>query len=901
MSEENITNENNQELNSESSSVKKLKFSGMYENWFLDYASYVILERAVPSIFDGLKPVQRRIMHSMKELDDGRYNKVANIIGNTMKYHPHGDAAIGDAMIQLGQKDLLIDMQGNWGNMLTGDRAAAPRYIEARPSKFALEILFNPKVTEWISSYDGRNKEPLNLPVKFPLLLAQGAEGIAVGLSAKILPHNFNELIDASINHLRGKNIEILPDFLTGGYVDASKYNDGLRGGKVRVRAKISETDKKTLSITEIPFGTTTTSLIESIVNANEKGKIKIKKIEDNTAENVDIVVQLASGISPDQTIDALYAFTNCEMSISPNNCIIDGDTPVFISSSEMLKRNTEHTKDILEAELNIQLSELREKHFFTSLEKIFIEKRIYRKIEECETFEEIIEAIDKGIEPYKKQFYREVVREDILKLMDIKIKRISKYDSYKADEVIVSLEDEIKEVLHHLKNLVEYTIDYFKAIKKKYGKGKERKSELKSFENIEATRVVVANQKLYLNREDGFAGTSLKKDEYICDCSDIDDVIFFTADGKFTVTKVSNKFFVTKDVIHIAVFKRHDERTVYNMIYRDGFVGKTMVKRFMVKGITRDKEYDLTKGTEGSKVLYFTANPNGEAEVVNVVLKPKARLKILKFEYDFSELAIKGRSSNGNTLTKHAVRRISLKEDGVSTLGARKIWFDEAVKRLNTDGRGELLGDFEDNDRILVLYECGIARLYQSKITTHFDDDILSIEKYNPKKIYSVVYIHGELKQYYVKRFQIENTDKALEFLEQDNESKLIQLSDDYKPQIEIVFKKEKNDKESKKEKHALADFIAVKGIKARGKRLTTKPVKNINLLEALPYEEEAEIIEFSIEEKKESVEKSTNEVEFEIIVPEEETKKEMKEETKDERKKTDSRPQQGELFFDE
>jgi topoisomerase-4 subunit A len=909
MSEEkkNIENESNEEqAKSLTSSTKKQRLGGMYEDWFLDYASYVIMERAVPSIFDGLKPVQRRIMHAMKDLDDGRYNKVANIIGHTMKFHPHGDAAIGDALVQLGQKELLIDMQGNWGNNLTGDSAAAPRYIEARLSKFANDVVFNPKITAWGLSYDGRNKEPVNLPVKFPLLLAQGAEGIAVGLSAKILPHNFIELIDASIQHLKGKEFELFPDFLQGGYIDASKYNDGLRGGRVRVRAKISELDKKTLVITEIPFSTTTGSLIESIVQANEKGKIKIKKIEDNTANNVEIVVQLAPGISPDQTIDALYAFTLCEVSISPNNCVIDGDKPVFISSSDLLKKNTEHTKFLLNEELNIQLAELREKHFFTSLEKIFIEKKIYRDIEECETFEAIIETIDKGLDPYKKSFYREVVRDDILKLMDIKIKRISKYDSLKADEIISSLEDDIKDVEYHLEHLVEYSIDYFKEIKRKYGKGKERKSELKCFDNIEATRVVVANEKLYINREEGFAGTSLKKDEYVCDCSDIDEIIYFTAEGKFQVTKVSDKFYVGQNIIHIDVFKRHDERTVYNMVYRDGFAGKVMVKRFMIKGVTRDKEYDLTKGKEGSKVLYFTANPNGEAEVVKVLLKPKPRLRQLNFEYDFSELAIKGRSSQGNILTKHTVRKISLKEDGVSTLGARKIWFDDAVNRLNSDERGSFLGEFDDEDKIIVLYKQGIMRLYQAKLTTHFEDDILIIEKYNPKKIYSLVYFNGELKQYYLKRFQAEDTDKPQVFMDAEDNSKLIQLSDDYRPQIEVITKNAKGEKDS--EIVNVEEFIAVKSYKARGKRLTTKDVKAVNLLDPLEYQED-----ISVEENLEA-EEAINQEEETASSKEETTESVSKEKAKELHEKEESKAieeeklddseknaQQGQLFFDD
>ena len=665
---------------------KTIHLSGMYKNWFLDYASYVILERAVPDVQDGLKPVQRRILHAMKDLDDGRYNKVANIIGHTMQYHPHGDASIGDALVQLGQKDLLIDTQGNWGNILTGDSSAASRYIEARLSKFALDVVFNPKTTSWKSSYDGRKKEPIALPVKFPLLLAQGGEGIAVGLASKILPHNFIELINGSINILQGKDFDLYPDFPTGGFADVSKYNDGIRGGKVRVRAKIQQHDKRNLVISEVPYGNTTSSLIDSIVAANDKGKIKIKKIDDNTAEHVEILVHLAANVSPDQTIDALYAFTNCEVSISPNICVIDNGRPRFIGAKEVLRISTENTVELLKKELEIRRDELLEQWHFSSLEKIFIEKRIYRKIEECETWEAVIQTIDKGLKPYKKLFNREIIKDDIVRLTEIKIKRISKYNSFKADEIIEQIELEIDEVNNHLAHLVDYAINYYRQIRKKYGKGKERKTEIRSFDTIEATRVAAATQRLYVNREEGFAGTSLRRDEFVCECSDIDDIIVFRSNGTYLVTKVSAKTFIGHNILHIDVFKRNDDRTIYNAIYRDGRRGAVRVKRFAVTGITRDKEYDLTKGTDGSRVLYFTVNPNGEAEVVKVFLSPKPKLKKLSFEFDFSELDIKGRGAQGNILSKKAVKKIVKREEGVSTLGARDIWFDDTVKRLNTE-----------------------------------------------------------------------------------------------------------------------------------------------------------------------------------------------------------------------
>ncbi len=821
-------------------SYKTIALEGMYQNWFLDYASYVILERAVPDVIDGLKPVQRRILHAMREMDDGRYNKVANIIGQTMKYHPHGDASIGDALVQLGQKDLLIDTQGNWGNVLTGDSAAAPRYIEARLSKFALEVAFNPKTTQWKDSYDGRNKEPVALPVKFPLLLAQGVEGIAVGLASKIVPHNFNELIDASIRYLQGKEFEILPDFPGGGMADFSKYNKGLRGGRIRVRARIQQTDKKTLTITEIPYGTTTTSLIDSIVAANDKGKIKIKKIDDNTSDKVEIQIQLAPGVSPDQTIDALYAFSNCEVSISPNSCVIYNGKPQFLDVDRILKISTDSTLNLLKQELEIRKSELEESWHFASLEKIFIEKRIYRDIEECETWDDVIFTIDTGLNPYRRLFKREITRDDIIRLTEIRIKRISKYNAFKADEHIKGIETELEEVQNHLDHLVDFAINYYRQIKKKYGKDRERKTEIRNFDTIEATMVAATNEKLYVNREEGFAGTGLKKNEneYVCDCSDIDDVIVFREDGTFMVTKVSEKFFVGKNIIHIDVFKRNDERTIYNMIYRDGRGGKVYVKRFAVKGVTRDKDYDLTKGTEGSKVLYFTSNPNGEAEVVRVSLKPRPRLKKTSFDFDFSELAIKGRNSQGNTLTKYTVRKIVKKEEGVSTLGAIDIWFDESVKRLNTEERGKHLGAFKGDDKVLTIMQSGEYRLTGFDLSTHFDEDLIHIEKYDPDKIMTAVYRDGKTGYVYLKRFQIEETDKKTPFLNDHPQSQLVTFSLDYRPVLEVTFDAKKNEKEIDSETIPAEDFIAVKGIRAKGKRITTFAIKNTQWLEPLPYE---------------------------------------------------------------
>ncbi|MBQ4819129.1 DNA gyrase/topoisomerase IV subunit A [Aquimarina sp. MMG016] len=815
------------------------KVTGMYKDWFLDYASYVILERAVPAIEDGLKPVQRRILHSMKDLDDGRYNKVANIVGHTMQYHPHGDASISDAMVQVGQKELLIDMQGNWGNILTGDRAAASRYIEARLSKFALDVVYNPKVTDWQLSYDGRKKEPINLPVKFPLLLAQGAEGIAVGLSTKILPHNFIELIDASIKHLQGKRFTILPDFPTAGIADFTNYNDGNRGGKARVRAQISQRDKNTLVITEIPFSTTTTSLIDSILKANDKGKIKVKKIEDNTAAEVEILIHLPSGISPDKTIDALYAFTNCEVSISPLGCVIEDNKPNFIGVSEMLRRSTDNTVELLKRELEIQLDELQEQWHFASLERIFIENRIYRDIEEVETWEGVIEAIDKGLQPHIKHLKRAVTEEDIVRLTEIRIKRISKFDIDKAQQKIEALEEDIAQVKHHLENLIEFAIDYFKRLKTTYGKGKERKTEIKIFDDIEATKVVIRNTKLYVNREEGFVGTSLRRDEYVTDCSDIDDIICFTADGKLMITKVGSKTFIGKNIIHVAIFKKKDKRTIYNMIYQDGRGGASYVKRFAVTGVTRDKEYDLTQGKKSSKISYFSANPNGEAEVVTILLRQAGSIKKLKFDLDFSDLLIKGRGVKGNIVTKYNIKRIELKEQGVSTLKPRKIWFDDTVQRLNVDGRGELLGEFRGEDRLLVIDQKGLVKTIIPEITLHFNSDMVVLEKWNPKKPISAIYWDGEKERYYVKRFLIENPEREENFISENPKSFLEVVSTDYRPVAEIVFSKIRGKDQRPNEEINFEEFIAIKGIKALGNQLTTHKVKQVNLLDPLPYEE--------------------------------------------------------------
>lgn len=814
-----------------------IKINGMYQDWFLDYASYVILERAVPSIVDGFKPVHRRILHSMKDLDDGRYNKVANIVGHSMQYHPHGDASISDAIVQIGQKDLLIDTQGNWGNILTGDSAAASRYIEARLTKFALEVVFNPKTTEWQLSYDGRKQEPINLPVKFPMVLAQGAEGIAVGLSTKILPHNFNELIEASIKHLKGKRFKLYPDFPTAGIIDISDYNDGLRGGKVRVRAKIAARDKNTLVISEIPYGTNTSSLIDSILKANDKGKIKIKKIEDNTSSEVEILVHIPSTISPDKTIDALYAFTNCEMSISPLSCVIVDNKPHFLGVTELLEKSTDHTVELLKAELEIKLSELENQWHFLSLEKIFIENRIYRDIEEQETWEGVISAIDKGLKPFTGHLKREVNREDIIRLTEIKIKRISKFDLDKAQQKIEALEGEIEKVKYNLAHIVDFAIKYFTDLKSKYGKGRERKSEIRLFEDIEASKVVIRNSKLYVNRKEGFIGTSLRKEEYVTDCSDIDDVICFTENGTMMVTKVDTKTFIGKNIIYANIFKRKDKRTIYNVIYRDGKTGNNFMKRFAVTSITRDRAYTITQGKKGSKLLYFSANPNGEAEVVNIQLRQKKGINKLKFDLDFKDLAIKGRGVKGNIVTKLPIKRVELKEEGISTLKPRKIWFDDTVRRLNFDERGELLGAFKGEDRLLVVQQNGFLKTLKPELTTHFENNIVVLEKWIPNKPISIIYWEGEKQRYYVKRFIVEHPDKEELIISDHKESQLELISTDYKPQIEIEFVKSKGKERKPNLKVDVEDFIAVKGIKAQGNQLTNEKVKQIDALEPLPY----------------------------------------------------------------
>jgi topoisomerase IV subunit A len=884
---------------------------GMYQNWFLEYASYVILERAVPYVEDGLKPVQRRILHVLWELEDGRYNKVANIIGQTMKYHPHGDASIGDAFVQIGQKDLLIDTQGNWGNILTGDRAAAPRYIEARLSKFALDVLYSPKVTQWQQSYDGRNKEPIFLPAKFPLLLAMGVEGIAVGLACKMLPHNFIELIDASIKILQGKKATIMPDFLTGGMADFSDYNDGKRGGRIRVRAKISQLDKKTLVITEIPFGTTTTSLIESIIAANDKGKIKIKKVEDNTSENVEIQIQLSVGVSPDVTMDALYAFTDCEVSISPNACIIENEKPKFIGVSEILKISTDRTLSILKAELEFQKAELLEQLHFSSLEKIFIEKKIYRDIENAETWEAVIETIDKGLSPYKKLFVRDVTRDDILRLTEIKIKRISKFDKKKADEEMKELEKKIAQTKHYLANLIEFAIDYFKNLKEKYGKGRERKTEIKQFDTIVATRVAANNVKLYVNRDEGFAGSSMRNDEFVCNCSDMDDVIVFAGDGKMRMIKVTDKAFVGKDVQYIGVFNKEDDRTVYHMIYRDGLKGNVYVKRFGIKGLIRDKEYDLTRGNDGSKVHYMSVNPNGEAEVVNVIHREMKHLKKLEFTFSFGQIDIKGRDSVGNILTRHPVKKIIQEEKGKATLAAIKIWFDETVHRINRDEHGKYIGEFSGDDKILTITIKGYFELHTFDLTEHFDEGILLIEKFNASKPVSAVHYDGEDKLYYVKRFMIESTSRKTLFISESDNSYVEVASTKANPEVDIVFGKT-DGVQPRNKKLNLAEFIDVKGRAAKGNKLSDYKVKDITLLESAeePETESTDVSEegeLSIKtDKKEKGKKDSNPrvVEFEIVpegtesVKEFDPKKKKSKEGNDKNKKGKGGREQMKLF---
>jgi len=813
--------------------------NGLYENWFLDYASYVILDRAVPHIHDGLKPVQRRIMHSLKEMDDGRFNKAANVIGNTMKYHPHGDASIGDAMVQIGQKDLLIDCQGNWGDPITGDSAAAPRYIEARLSKFANDVVFNADTTIWQLSYDGRNSEPVTLPVKFPLLLAQGAEGIAVGLATKVMPHNFVELLDASIELLKGNKTNILPDFFTGGMADFSNYNEGMRGGRIRVRAKITEKDKKTLVITEVPYSTTTGSVIDSILAANDKGKIKIKKIEDNTAANVEIVIQLAPGISPDVTIDALYAFTACEVSISPNTCIIKDDKPQFLTVNDILAQNTSHTKFLLKRELEIRLHELQEKIFFSSLLKIFIQQGMYKnsEYENASDFEAVVTVLNLLFDPFKPSLYREILPEDFKKLIDKPMSSITRFDVKKADEQMKALEDEIKVVKGHLRHLTDYAIAWYQKLKDKYGKGRERKTEIRLFDKVEAAKVALANVKLYLNRADGFIGTGLRKDEFVADCSDIDEVIVFREDGKCIVTKVADKTFVGKGIIHAQVFKKGDERTVYNLIYRDGASGTNYVKRFSVLGVTRDKEYDLTKGTKGSKILYFTANPNGEAEVVTIQLKPHSKLKKLQFDLDFAEIAIKGRASMGNIVSKYPVKKILFKSKGVSTLSGLKIWYDELLKRLNVDGRGKYLGEFDGDDKILQVNTAGWYELTSFDLSNHFDGGIVLMQKFDPEKVYGVVHFDTKAKNYFVKRFvfELQPAGKEVSIISEEPGSKMIFITGKPDAQVEIDVEKGKS-KTPETLVVELSGLIDVKGLKANGNRLSQHEVKNVKLVDAEP-----------------------------------------------------------------
>lgn len=837
--EENTNNEHN-----ELSTVKHV--SGMFKNWFIDYASYVILERAVPAMEDGLKPVQRRILHSMWELEDGRYNKVANLIGNTMKYHPHGDASIGDALVTMGQKDLLIDCQGNWGNILTGDSAAAPRYIEARLSKLGQEIIFNPKTTNWGMSYDGRNKEPITLPVKFPLVLAHGVEGIAVGLATKILPHNFNELIDASIQILRGRKAVIYPDFITGGIADFSDYKDGLRGGKIKVRARVKELNPKTLIISEIPFGTTTGSLIDSILAANEKGKIKVKKVEDNTAENVEILIHLQPGISPDKTIDALYAFTNCEVSISPNACIIENEKPRFVGVSEILKISTQQTLELLRRELEIEQRELEEKWHFASLEKIFIKQEMYIDFKKYANKETLFEYLYEAFKPYRKKLIREITDEDLQRLTQIPMIRITRFDTIKAEDHMKELDEKIAAVKNHLANLVDYAVDYFKNLKKKYGAGRERKTETKELEAINATQVIIASEKLYVNRAEGFAGKSLKKDEFVCDCSDLDDIIAFTKEGKMKVFKVSDKVFIGKDIIYIAIFKKNDERTTYNMIYTDGPKGVTFIKRFNVTGVTREKEYDLTKGSPNSTVHWFTINPNGEAEKVQVILKPVAGLRKFELDIDFADIPVKGRASTGNIVTKYAIKKVLLKTKGASTLAAEDYWFNDAVHRLNKEGKGTYLGKFAGDDKILTITSKGQYKLYTYDVLNHFDEDIVLIEKYYPELVLSCIYYDGESKSYLTKRFTPENVSTKQSIITEHEESRIELVTSQIQPVVDVKFGKQK-DKEIPDETVNLVEFAPLVNMKAKGKKLTSYKVKEINL--RVP--EEIEMEDFSEEDE--------------------------------------------------
>ena len=836
-----------------------LNLSKMYQNWFLDYASYVILERAVPHISDGLKPVQRRILHAMKRMDDGRYNKVANIIGTTMQFHPHGDASIGDALVQLGQKDLLVDCQGNWGNILTGDGAAAPRYIEARLSKFALEVLFNAKTTEWKPSYDGRNKEPITLPAKFPLLLAQGAEGIAVGLSSKILPHNFNELCDAAVAYLQEKEFTLYPDFQTGGYIDVERYNDGERGGSVKVRATITKLDNKTLIIKDIPFGRTTASVVESILKANEKGKIKIRKVDDITAQNVEIQVQLASGVSSDKTIDALYAFTDCEISISPNCCVIDNDKPYFLGVSDVLRTSVDNTKNHLRLELEIDRSEKQEALLFASLEKIFIEERIYKdkEFENAKNMDVAVAHVDKRLEPYKPQFIREITRDDILRLMEIKMARILKFNSDKSEELIAKLKEEIEEINHHLNNLIDYTISWYLMLKEKYGKNFPRKTEIRSFENIEAVKVAEANEKLYINREEGFIGTGMKKDEFVCNCSDIDDIIVFFKDGKYKVVKVSDKMFVGKAILYANVFKKNDKRTIYNVIYRHGRTSPHYIKRFSVTGVTRDKEYDVTRGKAGSRIAYFSANPNGEAETVKVILKPKPRMRILQFEKDFSEVDIRGKQAMGNILTKAEVHRIQLKQKGVSTLGGRKVWYDPDVFRLNYDGDGKYLGEFQGEDQILVISKSGNFYVSNFDLSNHFPSDLLYIEKFDEHKVWSAALFDADQGYAYLKRFTFEPSERVLNFMGENPDSRLFLITDQVYPRVKAIFGGGDDFREPLEVD--VEEFIGVKSYRAKGKRISNYEVKTVEELEPTrfpdPEPEKEETMKVDIEDDDEEM----------------------------------------------
>jgi len=839
--------------------------TGMYKDWFLDYASYVILERAVPAIEDGLKPVQRRILHAMKEMDDGRFNKVANIIGQSMQYHPHGDASIGDAIVNMGQKDLLIETQGNWGDVRTGDGAAAARYIEARLSKFALDVVFNPQTTDWQLSYDGRKREPVTLPVKFPLLLAQGVEGIAVGLSTKILPHNFRELIEASIEILRGNSPEVLPDFLTGGLADFSDYQEGLRGGKIKVRARIEEDANKTLLIKEIPFGTTTDSLIDSILKANDKGKIKIKKVVDNTAKDVEIQIQLAPGVSPDVTIDALYAFTDCEVSISPNACVIIDEKPVFLTVNRILKYNTTQTKELLRKELEIRKGELLEKLLFSSLEKIFIENRIYRDIEECTTWDAVLAAIDKGLDPYKPDFYRTILQEDLVRLTEIKIKRISKFDAFKADELMKRLQDELKEVNYNLKHLTDFAIAYYQNLLDKYGKGRERKTEIRAFDTIQAAVVAANNAKLYVNRVDGFVGYGLKKDEYICECSDLDDIIAIRRDGKLMVSKIQEKVFMGKDIVYAGVFRKNDERMTYNFIYLDGGSGRAMVKRFQVGGVTRDKEYDLTKGTKGSKLLYLTANPNGEAEVVTVYLTQGAKARVKVFDFDFADLEIKGRAAGGNILTRYPVRKVQFKMEGKSTLGGINIYYDASVGRINTDSRGKLIGNFLGDDKILVCYKNGDYELTSFELTNRYEpSDVLLIQKFDSQKVIGAVYFDGATKGFFVKRFLIETTtlNKRFNFITEHKQSYLKLVTTDSQAQVSVTLIKGKTEEQMD---YDLEMLIDVKGWKALGNKLSTHEVKELQLIESEQSIESMASEEIAVEPSNEELQEEP-EVDFEI-----------------------------------